>query len=123
MTKHNIEKTNCNEFTIGDDKYIAISDFNKLSMGDNISLELMINESTEHNLLSNILPILIRKAKVKGDGSLVPDEFDGDKYNELRELFKKELKVTDVLHLSNFFFNGEKPSTTTTKTSLVKRKK
>jgi hypothetical protein len=95
-----------NEFHINDKVYIAVKDFNKLSMGDAVSLEIMIGESKNEEILGNILPMLIRKAKpvVKnGESVLEAGEFNADEYNELRDLFKKNIMVTDVIGLKDFF--------------------
>lgn len=101
-----IKGSNKEEFHIGDDVYIKIKDFNSLSMGDAVSLEIMMAESKSEEVLGNILPVLIRKAKpvVKnGETKLVPDEFDADNYAEIRELFKKNIMVSDVIGLQSFF--------------------
>lgn len=102
-----IPPTGKSEWIIDGVEYKAISNMNGLSMGDNISLELMINESDEANILGNILPILIRKTKkiTKEDGSIKTTiaEFDADNYSDTRELFKKNLNVADVFQLKSFF--------------------
>lgn len=93
-------------------EYIAVEDLSSLSMGESISLELMINNSTPETLLTNILPILIRRVKTieKATGEIkkVPDAFDDKEYNELKELFKKNLNVADVYELKDFFLGTEK---------------
>ena len=103
----NIEPSGVDTWTIEGVEYKAVSNLNSLNMGDNISLEMMINESDEANILANILPILIRKTKdvVKEDGTKkkVLADFDADNYSETRELFKKNLNVADVFQLKSFF--------------------
>jgi hypothetical protein len=88
-------------------EWSAVNNMNALSMGDNISLELMINESDEANILGNILPILIRKTKevTKENGEIKKSlmDFDADSYEETRTLFKKHLNVADVFQLKSFF--------------------
>ena len=99
-----------------------IKDLNKLTMGDNISLELMISESNESNLLNNILPILMRRVKtIKGEGGITYEELDSfhsEKYSEIRNLLVKNIMITDVITFKDFFFGGEKGSSTTMKDTL-----
>jgi hypothetical protein len=53
----------------------------------------------------------------------VPGDFDSDNYEQTKELFLKNLMITDVMHLSSFFLNGENPSSITTNPSLERGKK
>lgn len=104
--KEEIKPNVIREWNIDGEEYVALEDLNSLNMGDSVSLELVIGDSTEYNLSINVLPILIRKSisKVKnGETIKVPGEFDAEKYNELKELFKEKLYVTDVLWLKDFF--------------------
>lgn len=104
---HEVQPSNRKEWTFDGIDYMAVENLNKLTMGDTVSLELMINESNEENILSNILPILIRKVKeVKVSGGLtkkVHADFDADEYNELRKLFSENLMVDDVIDLKSVF--------------------
>lgn len=88
-------------------EYMPVENLDSLTMGDSVSLELMIKESSEATILGNILPILIRKVKKiqKENGKIkkVPGEFVADEYNETKELFKERLMVTDVIRLKSFF--------------------
>jgi hypothetical protein len=75
-------------------------------MGDNISLELLIKDSDEANMLINILPVLLRKVKkVKTeDGEIEELEpFVAEKYNERKTLFGKSIFITDVINFRDFF--------------------
>jgi hypothetical protein len=114
------------EWVIDGETYLPINDLNKMSMGDSISLELMINESDEIDLLPNMLPMLIRKGVkklVKGKEVMVAGEFDADNYEQTKQLFLKNLMIADVVHLQSFFLNGENQSSTTTKASSVSPRK
>jgi hypothetical protein len=88
-------------------EYMAIEDLNALTMGESVSMELIINDSTSEELLTNLLPVLIRKVKkiqkTNGKVKKVPDAFDANEYNELKELFRKNLMVADVFELKSFF--------------------
>lgn len=117
-------------FIIEGEEWRPIKDLNKLTMGDNISLELMISESNEATLLVNILPILMRRVKkIKLEGGLEGYEllpFDSEKYNEIKELLKKNINITDIINFKDFFLGGEKVSSTTMKVtseSAVKSKR
>ena len=104
--KNEIMATPKDEIHIGDEVFIPIKDFNKLTMGDTVSIELMIAESKPEEVLGNILPVLVRKgvSKVKeGKTILVPGEFDADEYSELKDLFKKNIMVTDVMNIKTAF--------------------
>jgi hypothetical protein len=88
-------------------EYMPVEKLDSLSMGDSVSLELIIKDSNEATILTNILPILIRKVKKvqKENGKVkkVPGDFDADGYEELKNLFKERLMVTDVINLKSFF--------------------
>ena len=94
------------EFTILGERWKPIKDLNKLTMGDNISLELMINNSTEATLLINILPILLRKAKVvKLESGELKEElmpFDDKNYEELKDAIQKNIFITEVMSFKDF---------------------
>lgn len=94
------------EFIIGDEMFRPLKDLNKLTMGDNISLELLIKESNEANLLINILPVLLRKVrKIKTENGEIEElePFDAEKYAERKELFTKNIFITDVINFRDFF--------------------
>ena len=102
-----IESTGVKEWTIDGEDYIAIKNLNSLEMGEVVSLELQISNSKNWELLTNILPILIRKVKVvnlpNGETKKVPEKFDADNYEETKEFFRKHLMVADVNELKDFF--------------------
>jgi hypothetical protein len=94
------------EWVIDGEVWIALTDFNKLTMGEAISLELILSESKPHDILTNLLPLLVRKTKtvVKGDEKiLVPTDFNEDEYDENKQLLKKEIMITDAIKLKGFF--------------------
>jgi len=111
-------------FEINGETWMPLDNFNKLSMGDQISIELMISESDEVDILGNILPMMIRRAVKKirnGEEVLVPGEFDVENYEETKSLLLNNLFITDVLNLQSFFFGGEVASTTIMKATLESR--
>lgn len=94
-------------FTIDGEEFMPIENLNELSMGESISLEITIKDSNEANILTNILPILIRRVKLvertNGKRKKVPASFNAEEYEELKELFKNNLTVPDVIELKAFF--------------------
>jgi len=93
-------------FNIGGKRWKTFKDFNKLKMGDNISLEILIKQSTQADLLINILPILLREVKeVKGEGGTkeILCDFDAENYEELKTLFSKNIFITEVINFKAFF--------------------
>lgn len=103
-----ITASNKKEFHINDKVYVIVKDFDSLNMGDAISLEIMMEESKSEEVLGNILPILVREAKPvvkEGKTELAPGDFDADNYKEIRDLFKKNIMISDVIGLQSFFTN------------------
>jgi hypothetical protein len=94
-------------FIIDGVKWKPLKDLNKLTMGDNISIEMMINESDETDMLINILPILLRRVRVVKDelGNEVEElmPFDAEKYEMTKTLFMKNIFITDVINFKDFF--------------------
>lgn len=113
-------------FEIDGEKFVPVKDLKKLTTGDMISIEVLIADSNQNELLGNLLPILIRRAKKvskkSGKVKYVPAKFDADEYEDLKELFKKNLSIEDVLYLKDFFFDGEKQSSIITKAISEKEK-
>lgn len=110
-TNDPIEPTNKKEFEINGDIYVPLSDLNQITMGENIDLEILATNSKGNEMLTNILPILIRKAipkSVKGKTKLIPSEYDSSQYDDTKELFREHLMVADVIGLRDSFFFGEK---------------
>lgn len=119
-----IEPTNCDSFTINGELFVPITNYNQLTMGEAIDFEIIIADSPKEDILVNILPILVRKAKAakRADGVtiLAPAEFEADDYEANKELFKNNLMVADVINFQNFFLSGESQYSTTTKDTSEK---
>ena len=86
---------------------MTIENLDALEMGDVVSLELQVANSQNWEILTNMLPILIRKVKKveKSDGTIktLPGKFDAVSYEETKQLFRKHLMVADVNELRSFF--------------------
>lgn len=94
------------EYEIDGEIYMCLDNLNKLSMGDSISLELMVGQSSAENILSNILPILIRKVKkVNKNGKEIMklEDFDAERFEEIKSLYSEKLMVADVIRVKDFF--------------------
>lgn len=102
-----ITPTGIREWNIDGQDYIAIKDLNSLEMGEMVSLELQIGNSPNWEILTNILPILIRRVKSvslpNGDIKKVPEKFDASSYEETKQLFRRTMMVSDVSELRSFF--------------------
>lgn len=102
-----ITPTGIKEWTIEGQEYMVIKDLNSLEMGEMVSLELQIANSQNWELLTNMLPILVRKVKTiqtkNGDIKKVPERFDAESYEETKQLFRKYMMVADVNELRDFF--------------------
>jgi hypothetical protein len=102
-----IPTTGVREWVIDGEEWMAIKDMDSLEMGEVVSLELTIANSKDYELLTNVLPILVRRVKkiTKPNGEIkkVPERFDADNYQEIRELFRKNMMVGDVNELKSFF--------------------
>jgi len=94
------------EYEIDGENYVCLDNLNKLSMGDSISLELMVGQSSPENILSNILPVLIRKVKkVNKNGKEIMklEDFDAERFEEIKSLYSEKLMVADVIRVKDFF--------------------
>jgi len=96
------------EFKIGDDKYIYDREVDKLSLGEMVSYETLIDseEMTQNDALSLVLAIVLRK---EIDG--VIEDFNADEiYNRIK-LFEDNISIEQAYGLIFFFLIGEKTST------------
>lgn len=101
-----IQNNDINEWIIDGVEYIGMKNLKCLTMGETVSLETVINNSKEYEVLTNILPVLIRKVKKVTKNGIevkVPAPFDADEYSELKEIFKNNLMISDVLKIKSFF--------------------
>lgn len=102
-----VSPSNKESWLINGIEYMPVRNLDTLTMGDSVSMELMVKESNEANILGNLLPMLIRKVKKidagGGKTKKVADAFDANEYAETKELFNKHLMVCDVIRLKSFF--------------------
>lgn len=107
-----VPKVNVDYLEIGEDKYYLYTDFNKLTTGEVITLETILESSNfdVHKVMSDLLCLFLRKK-------------DGDKFEKFttdmlkrKEIFL-ELPVSQVYHVFGFFLNGGNSSKNNTKDS------
>lgn len=107
-----VPKVNVDYLEIGEDKYYLYTDFNKLTTGEVITLETILESSNfdVHKVMSDLLCLFLRKK-------------DGDKFEKFttdmlkrKEMFL-ELPVSQVYHVFGFFLNGGNSSPNNTKDS------
>lgn len=107
-----VPKVNVDYLEIGEDKYYLYTDFNKLTTGEVITLETILESSNfdVHKVMSDLLCLFLRKK-------------DGDKFEKFttdmlkrKEMFL-ELPVSQVYHVFGFFLNGGNSSKNNTKDS------
>lgn len=94
------------DFIIGGKKYRLLKDLNKLKMGENISLELVIKESTQADLLINVLPILLREVREVKNGDQIEEsllDFSAEDYHNTKTLFSENIFITEVINFKSFF--------------------
>jgi len=103
------------EIIINGQKYIYPKDLNSLSMGEVISIETIIKEVPESEVLVNILSIILRPVKIvktkDGESKEVIVPFDNDYVDnllEIKNLFRKNIMVSEVFHIQSFFLTGGK---------------
>ena len=88
--------------TIDGDDYYLKKDFEKLTMGEIISIDTLINQSNGNlpNVMSKMLCILLRKKNTEGELETFRNSFMD------REAMFNELYITDVNDVFLFFFGG-----------------
>lgn len=108
-----VTKEDVDYVEIGDDKYYLYTDFNKLTTGEVITVETML-ESAEydvHKIISDLLCIFLRK-KDQNDKF---EKFTTDMLKR-KEIFL-DLPITKIYHVFSFFLTGGLTSANNTKDS------
>lgn len=101
-----VEPNELTSITIDGDEYFVKDNFDKLSMGEIVSIELLIEQSNGKLIrkFPELLCIFLRKKKENG-------KLEGFRksFMERAERFK-QIKIADVNNLFLFFSNGENSS-------------
>lgn len=118
FTNKDVEGNQVDSITVDDCVYYLKSDFDNLTMGEVISLELLLKESGGQmlSMMPELLCIFLRKKKDNGKLEAFKKSF-----MERSEIFKK-ISITDVNNIFLFFSDGENLSTSNMKESLESRK-
>lgn len=93
-----VKHTGKTVYIINGRKYAPIPNPNKLTMGAAIDAELMISNSKEYDIISSLLPIVLRE--VVGNKQL---PYSSKDYYKNRKLFSENLSIADVIQLKDFF--------------------
>jgi len=93
------------EFKIGDDTYRYQRELNKLTVGEMVSYEVLLDNPNISQFENNSILLSIILRKVMDDGTL--EEFNSDIIMERKELFENELTINETYGLVFFFLNGD----------------
>jgi hypothetical protein len=114
FTNTPIEPENKESIIVDGEEYFLKKDFDKLLLGEIISIELIM-EKTQGNIFKSIEELLcIFLRKKKENGKLEPFKSD----MMLRANKFKEISITDIYQLMLFFLNSADTSKNNTKDSL-----
>ena len=102
FVNEDVESSSVDSIMVGEDEYFLKKDFDKLTMGEIVSLNIIM-EKTKGNIpemMPEMLCIFLRKKKANG-------KLEGFKksFMERAEMFK-DIKITDVNSLFLFFSGG-----------------
>jgi hypothetical protein len=116
FTNEDVVGNKCESIKIGEDDYFMKNDFEKLTMGEIISLELLIEQSNNNviSMFPELLCIFLRQKKENGKIESFKKGF-----MERAESFKS-VSIADVNDLFLFFLGGVNLSEVNTKDSLEK---
>ena len=106
------------QYKIGNDIYQYERNFDKLTLGEMISYEQLLETSNKD--ISVLLTLAIILRKVEND---IEEDFNSDIINERMELFGENLNINEVFGLVFFFRNGGKDYITILEDSLKELRK
>jgi hypothetical protein len=115
VKEFNIKPTISFDFEFEGIKYGLMKDFDKISVGEQASIEMFMMKGADENV-DKILAILIRE--VDENGNITP--FDADTIDKRANVFRTHMKVSDVQGITAFFLDGGIESARTTVDSSVK---
>jgi len=95
------------------DKYYLYSDFNKLTTGEVITIETILDSANYdvHKVMADLLCLFLRKKDENGKY----EKFSTDMLNR-KDMFLK-LPISEIYHVFGFFLDGRNISTSNTKDS------
>ena len=97
-------------FKIGDETWTIKDNFQNLTVGEAVSLEILLQDKAlDLNPMEIAFGILFRRLDpVTGS----PITFNGDDLNKIIKEHSKKIFITDVFSIISFFLRGDKTSTT-----------
>lgn len=109
-----VPKVEVDYLEVGEDKYYLYTDFNKLTTGEVITLETILESSNfdVHKVMSDLLCLFLRKKDENGKF----EKFTTDMLKR-KEIFL-ELPVSQVYHVFGFFLAGGRSSQNNMKDSI-----
>ena len=116
FTNHDVVGSEVEFIEVDGEKYYLKKDFEKLTMGEIISLELLIEQSNGNvvSKMADMLCLFLRKKKDDGNLESFKNSF------MLRAEKFKEVSIADVNDIFLFFSDGENSSIDNMKDSLEK---
>ena len=108
-----VPKVEVDYLQVGEDKYYLYTDFNKLTTGEVITLETILESSNFdiHKVMTDLLCLFLRKKDSEGRF----EKFTTDMLKR-KEIFL-ELPVSQIYHVFGFFLGGRNSSKNNTKDS------
>jgi hypothetical protein len=105
-----VQKSDVDYIELEGDRYYLYSDFNKLTTGEVITIETLLEAASNdfYNIMPELLCLFLRKKK---DGKY--EKFTTDMLKR-KEMFK-QVPITQIYHIFNFFINGRSISKNNTK--------
>lgn len=95
-------------FEIDGNSYVIKDNYDKLDMGEMLSVELLIQNNKSLDPLEIAFGVLFRKADENGK----PVEFSEEEFVNIITGLRNKVKLIDVYKYISFFLRGEKNSTT-----------
>ena len=108
-----VPRTDTDYIELGDDKYYLYSEFNKLTTGEVITIETLLDsvDFDVHKIMADLLCLFLRKKDSEGKY----EKFTTDMLKR-KELFL-QVPITQIYHVFGFFLAGENISPNNTKDS------
>jgi hypothetical protein len=117
-TKEEVDIKQKDCVTIDGDEYYVKNDFNSLTMGETITIETLVKDTSNvMSIFDKLLCVFLRKKTKKGNLETFKSSFIEDR----SEMFKR-LSISDVYAIMVFFSSGENTLGVPTSPSLVNQK-
>jgi hypothetical protein len=98
---YNVQPTVRARFELEGVKYVLLENFDKITIGEQASIEMFMMEDADKNI-DKIIAVIVREEDE--NGNITP--FNTNTLNKRAEVFRKNMKISDVEGISNFFLTG-----------------